>query len=211
MYQRILVPLDGSALAEQALPHAVTLVERFEAELVLLKVFPPVEEPPGMWSPAVKEARKKARSLTHRYLEHVIARVQEQDVPVQLVIEEGYPHILITRYAEDNQIDLIVMCTRGRSGIGRWLMGSVADRVSRGARVPVLLVPAKADIDTSYHTVCAQKYGTNRTENESPFVRHRLTMLQPIRNTLRSLRPRRSTKCLWPFLITCEPSETSQT
>jgi nucleotide-binding universal stress UspA family protein len=56
MYKRILLPLDGSTLAEQALPHAVALVKRFEGELILLKVFPPVENPPGMWSPAVKEA-----------------------------------------------------------------------------------------------------------------------------------------------------------
>jgi nucleotide-binding universal stress UspA family protein len=79
--------------------------------------------------------------LTHKYLESVIVRVQEQDVPAQLVIQEGRPHMKITRYAEENQIDLIVMCTHGQSGLSRWLMGSVADRVARGARVPVLLVP----------------------------------------------------------------------
>lgn len=138
--------MDGSALAEQALPHAVALVERFEAGLVILKVFPPAEDPPSMWSPAVKKAREKAKTLTRRYLEQVIPRVQEKDVSVELVLQEGHPHILITRYAEENQIDLIVMCTRGRSGIGRWLMGSVADRVARGARAPVLLVRASADI-----------------------------------------------------------------
>jgi nucleotide-binding universal stress UspA family protein len=134
--------LDGSALAEQALPHALTLVERFQAELILLKVFPPVEEPAGMWSPAVKQARERAQSLTREYLDRVLARVQEQVASVQMVILEGRPHLEITRFAETNQVDLIVMCTHGQSGLERWLMGSVADRVARGAMVPVLLVPA---------------------------------------------------------------------
>jgi hypothetical protein len=80
----------------------MALAKRFQAELVLLKVFQPAEEPPGMWSPAVKKARKKVKTLTHQYLKQVIARVHEQNIPAQLVIKEGYPHILVTRYAEEN-------------------------------------------------------------------------------------------------------------
>jgi nucleotide-binding universal stress UspA family protein len=59
------------------------------------------------------------------------------------VTVEGYPHHEIVGFAEENQIDLIVICTRGLSGLSRWLMGSVADRVVRGATVPVLLVQAQ--------------------------------------------------------------------
>jgi nucleotide-binding universal stress UspA family protein len=142
MYKRILLPLDGSELAEQALPHALAQAERFQAELVLLTVFPPVEEAPGMWSPAVKQARERARPLAREYLERVGARVGEHGIPVQVVTVEGRPAMEITRYAEENQVDLIVLSTRGESGLSRWLMGSVADRVARGAKVPVLLVRA---------------------------------------------------------------------
>ena len=55
---------------------------------------------------------------------------------------EEAPHVAITQYAEMNQVDLIALCSRGRSGPSRWLMGSVADRIVRGANVPVLLVRA---------------------------------------------------------------------
>ncbi|MGD9049783.1 MAG: universal stress protein [Anaerolineae bacterium] len=55
---------------------------------------------------------------------------------------QGQPGLAIVRFADTNAVDLIVICTRGRSGFSRWLMGSVADRVVRGATAPVLLIPA---------------------------------------------------------------------
>jgi nucleotide-binding universal stress UspA family protein len=145
MYKRILLALDGSELAEQALPHALAQAERFQAELVLLRVFVPVAEPPGMWSPAVKQALERSRVLAYEYLEPVAARLQGRGISVQTVTTEGRPHAEIIHYVEENQVDLIVMSTRGESGLSRWLMGSVADRVARGARVPVLLVPATTE------------------------------------------------------------------
>jgi nucleotide-binding universal stress UspA family protein len=75
-------------------------------------------------------------------LERVATRVRERDVPVQTVTIEGFPLKQIAQFAEANQIDLIVICTRGRSGLSRWLMGSVANCVVRGVSVPVLLVRA---------------------------------------------------------------------
>jgi nucleotide-binding universal stress UspA family protein len=74
------------------------------------------------------------------YLERVAVNVQEHGIKIQMVTIVGHPHIQIIEYAETNQMDLIVMCTHGRSGLSRWLMGSVADRVVRGASVPVLVV-----------------------------------------------------------------------
>jgi nucleotide-binding universal stress UspA family protein len=73
-------------------------------------------------------------------LERVGASVQEHGIPVRLATVLGSPHVSITQFAEANEVDLIVMSTRGLSGLSRWLMGSVADRVVRGATVPVLLV-----------------------------------------------------------------------
>ena len=65
---------------------------------------------------------------------------------------DGRPHVEIPQYAETNQVDLIVMSTRGQSGLSRWLMGSVADRVVRGATVPVLLVrsPEGRDVESEF-------------------------------------------------------------
>lgn len=85
------------------------------------------------------------KAWTQEYLERVASGVQERGIPVQMVTVEGRPHTQIVHFAEANQIDLIVMCTRGQSGFSRWLMGSVADRVLRGASVPVLLVRASKE------------------------------------------------------------------
>jgi nucleotide-binding universal stress UspA family protein len=93
----------------------------------------------------VKQAEEASRTWAQEYLERVAAGVRERGIPVQTKIIEGRPHSGITEYAETNQVDLIVMCTRGQSGLSRWLMGSVADRVVRGADVPVLLVHARKE------------------------------------------------------------------
>jgi nucleotide-binding universal stress UspA family protein len=76
------------------------------------------------------------------YLERLAADVQERGIRVHLATTVGRPHLQIIQYAEANHVDLIVMSTRGQSGLSRWLMGSTADRVARGASVPVLLVRA---------------------------------------------------------------------
>ena len=141
MYKRILLPLDGSTLAEQALPHAIVQAERFGAELILLKVLEPLREVVGIPPrAAVKQAEELTNTLAREYLESVAAGIREHDIPVRVVTIEGRPRVEIVRFAETNQVDLIVICTRGLSGVSRWLMGSVADRVVRGASIPVLLV-----------------------------------------------------------------------
>ena len=81
--------------------------------------------------------------FVREYLERVAAGVQERGIAVQMITIGGRPHLQIIQYAETNQVDLIVMCSRGQSGLSRWLIGSVSDRVVRGADVPVLLVRAQ--------------------------------------------------------------------
>ena len=143
MYKRILLPLDGSPLAEQALPHAIAIAERFQSELVLLRVLVPLPRPPTTAEAALQKAEEAMAVFVREYLERVAAGVQEHGITVQMITVEGRPHLQIIQYAETNQVDLIVMCTRGQSGLSRWLMGSVSDRVVRGASVPVLLVRAQ--------------------------------------------------------------------
>ena len=142
MYKRILIPLDGSALAEQALPHALAQARHFEAELVLLRVLAPLPSPPLLGEVARSRAKASSNVLAREYLERVVARVQEHGIPVRVATVEGSPRVNIAEFAEANVADLIVMSTRGQSGLSRWLMGSVADRVVRGAAIPVLLVRA---------------------------------------------------------------------
>jgi nucleotide-binding universal stress UspA family protein len=134
--------LDGSELAEQALPHAAAQAEGCGAELVLLQVVEPFPSAGVLWQADIERAEKQAIKLACDHLQQLALPVQERGIAVRTVVDRGYPNQGIVRYAEMNDVDLIVICTRGRSGFSRWLMGSVADRVVRGATVPVLLIPA---------------------------------------------------------------------
>jgi nucleotide-binding universal stress UspA family protein len=143
MYKRILVPLDGSKLAEQAVPHAAIQARQFGAEIVLLKVLGPLPEPSMAGRGAVLSAEAATARLAQEYLESVGAGLREQGIPTQTATIEGKPYVEIIRFAEENEVGLIVISTRGHSGLSRWLLGSVADRVARGATVPLLLVQAR--------------------------------------------------------------------
>ncbi len=147
MYNRILVPLDGSRLAEQALPHAAIHAAKFEAEIRLLMVLSPLPEPSMGGRGMVLSAEEASARVAKDYLEGVAAELRQQGLQVQTEILEGKPYVRVVRYAEENGIDLIIMSTRGQSGLSRWLLGSVTDRVVRGATVPVLLVHCHADCD----------------------------------------------------------------
>lgn len=147
MYKRILLPLDGSDLAEQALPHAIAQAKCFEAELTLLKVLELLPKDRRYTPAIIREAFELTDTLARKYLRQVAIQVQDQGISVHTATVEGRPYAEIIKFAEANEVDFIVICTRGQSGISRWLMGSVADRVVRGAAVPVLLVHAQKELN----------------------------------------------------------------
>ena len=141
MYRKIVVTLDRSALAEQALTHAVEIAKAFGGRIALLTVVPVMQQlmQNGStinidWDAEVAE--------DEQYLAGVLARVQEAGVQVSSEIRRGDVAEEILRYIEEIGADLIVMSTHGRSGLGRWVYGSIADRVLRHSPVPVLLVRA---------------------------------------------------------------------
>jgi nucleotide-binding universal stress UspA family protein len=142
MYKRVLLPLDGSQVAEQALPHAVAQAEHFEAQLILLRVIEPFPPVRGLSHTDLRQIREQSQEWAGEYLDGIAETPRKRGVSVVKSTVEGQAGTAILQFAEANQVDLIVICTRGRSGVSRWLMGSVADRVSRGANVPVLLVRA---------------------------------------------------------------------
>ena len=142
MYERILLPLDGSPVAEQALPYAVAQAKRFGAELILLRVVEPFPHVRGLSAGDLSRIKRQTAEWSRTYLERLAHRVREEGIAVQTGTVEGQPNLAILEFSETKQVDLIVICTRGRSGLSRWLMGSIADRVVRGARTPVLLVRA---------------------------------------------------------------------
>jgi nucleotide-binding universal stress UspA family protein len=148
-WKRILVPLDGSALAEQALPLAITLARRTQAELMLLQVAVPlVDYVPGL-SPFSRPIPTSIafpdllREQAQQQLATTIKRFATRDVAMTPVVLFGYPAETIVDAAIERQADLIVMATHGYSGLRRWTLGSVADKVLHASPVPLLLVRAQ--------------------------------------------------------------------
>lgn len=146
----MLVPLDGSELAELVIPHVEALAKQLGPKLVdvvLLRVCePPVvssDYPPTAdltWEE--HQAREMARPTTvcEEYLAGVQERLESVGLRARSVVLKGKPADEITDYANKNLVNLIVMSTHGRSGIGRWAYGSVADRVLLGVSSPIFLV-----------------------------------------------------------------------
>jgi len=141
---RILVTLDGSPVAEQALQPATAIARALAAEMVLLRV--PIAQVSGSltgeWCVPLEGTFDTANHIAEAYLERVAERLRADGVKVSTAIRMGAVANVIIEYAEANQIDLIAMCTHGRTGLARWALGSVADRVLRARCLPLLLVRA---------------------------------------------------------------------
>jgi nucleotide-binding universal stress UspA family protein len=140
MYHRILVPLDGSELAELALAPAALLARRFHAQLWLVHVLAPVPLAAGASVRLAGTAVDQAQD----YLQDVQRRLEADGLAVRAIVRWGDPAGEILATAQEGHADLIAMATHGRGGLGRWMIGSVADRVVRTATIPVLVVPARA-------------------------------------------------------------------
>ena len=145
MFKRILIALDGSTMAEKALSTALVLAEQFGSELFLFRVVIPlpISYRAGAASAAAIElAEREAVLEAADYLDGLAAGIKEKGFGVRVATRLGNPSKDIIEFAEQNQIDMLVMCTRGQTGLARWLLGSVTDHVVRSSPVPVVVVPA---------------------------------------------------------------------
>jgi len=127
MYNKILVPLDGSKLAEQVLPYARLLADAYGAVMTLLMVADPNARPPFSMGQAAGD-----------YLKHMAASLQP--LSVQSVEKIGRPAEVIVDSAKEGADCLIAMATHGVTGLRRWFMGSVASKVAQSAANPLLLI-----------------------------------------------------------------------
>ena len=136
--KKIIVPLDGSTLAEMAVPAAVELAREHGAAVVLVRAAE------ASWiTPDVVEAEVMVVREAEEYLEKVAARLRAEGAPaVETAVWYGTAASSIVEAAEAQRADLIVMTSHGRSGIGRLILGSVAESVLRGTSVPILLLRA---------------------------------------------------------------------
>lgn len=146
MYHKILVPLDGSELAEKALAHAAAIARCGQGKLILLRVIPP----PDPFSAAEMtdqqasvEKERLARGQAESYLETVRGRPELKELVQSTLVPSGNPAEEILDFALSEKADLLVISSHGRTGLGRFLLGSVAERVSRHSPCPVMIVAAE--------------------------------------------------------------------
>jgi nucleotide-binding universal stress UspA family protein len=155
MYKKLLVPLDGSELAECVLPHVESIAKGCGvANVVFVRVVEPVHLPVGTGSAGgeafteadaakVRENEdERNKKAAKQYLDDIKKRSKYDGADLKTEVIMGKPAESIAEYAEKKGVGLIVIATHGRSGISRWVYGSVADRILRSACVPVLMVRA---------------------------------------------------------------------
>jgi len=145
MFKHILVPLDGSTLAERALPLATSIAEAMSAQLTLLRIVPQfaiLAADPMLY----EEMNRLGEEEAYAYL-----RSQADDLDlntrVEVACETGQPAETVIRYVERHSIDLIVMSSHGRSGLNRWVYGSVAERVLRQAPCATSIISSRAMLE----------------------------------------------------------------
>lgn len=155
MIGTVIVPLDGSELAEQALPYAEAIARKSNAPLHLMRVVPP----------------DAAASLENESRTYLREKAKDYGDRVQISVRVGHPAEQIVDGADEMIDPVIIMTTHGRSGIGRWLYGSVADKVVRGSGAPVLLIRsgAKDGRAETVKTILVSLDGSDHSEAAIPY------------------------------------------
>lgn len=144
MYRHILVPIADSAASRAATEHAAELASRLDAELLVLHVLEPLPSHGYFALDALAygdDLREDLRAAAKEMLENAAKPLRERGVPVRTRLIEGAdPAGVIARTVDEQEIDLVVMGTHGRRGLGRAVLGSVAEEAVRRSSVPHLLI-----------------------------------------------------------------------
>jgi nucleotide-binding universal stress UspA family protein len=147
MYKKIMVPLDGSELAECVLPHVEAFIEGCHVNYF---VFVRVVEPAAAFysgdypiSPdLLKERDLSAKQIARDYLDQIVSRLKDKGVELHSEVLLGSVADSLAEFIEKHDFDLVLIATHGRSGVKRWVRGSIADKVLRASNIPVLMVRA---------------------------------------------------------------------
>ncbi len=140
---RILIPLDGSELAEQALPYAEFLADAGSCQLVLLHVEPPRSRG--------SRSDRDRRGTINEYLSTIGDGLARSGIDVAMRVRSGHPAEQVEAAIEEDQIDMVLMSSHGRSGLARLAFGSVADQILHTSTTPVMLIRAKVDGEVPEH------------------------------------------------------------
>jgi nucleotide-binding universal stress UspA family protein len=162
--KKILVPLDGSGEAESVLPYIRDLAPRFGSQVHILGV-------------GIGTKTRRVNRLLEDYIKKIAIGLQGDDIKAEPVIRYGIAADKILDFTVEKEVDLIIMATHGRSGITRWWMGSIAEKVISEATAPVLLVRSKRPSKTgtagklhSLHKILAPLDGSDIGESALPYV-----------------------------------------
>ncbi|UCD85735.1 MAG: universal stress protein [Deltaproteobacteria bacterium] len=143
MYKKILAPVDGSEFAECSLDHVREVAAGCGAKevifILVIEPFPPSAGLAEDWRLKLeKDAQADAEAYLAKLVDHL--NLKSKKIEVKTIIVHGKPARNILKYASENEVDLIIMATHGRSGLSHWVFGSVAERILRHSHVPVLIV-----------------------------------------------------------------------
>lgn len=182
-FRRIVLPLDGSPVAERALPYAEALAKLLGAPLHLVRVIDPLHpgSPLGamlaMDALALEVWLEGERVAARAYLTHLQDDLQHRQLPVTVELLEG-PAVEVL-LASTQPDDLMVMATHGRGGPARWFLGSTAEAVIRRATVPVFLVPAGESVPSRLNVrrIVVPLDGSSRAEEALPIAQDLATRL----------------------------------
>ncbi len=158
MLNRVLVPLDGSELAEKALPEAQKITKP-GGEIILLTAVDPPEylsyslygtqpvppQPVGAGELDFMAVSRDMAVQSEAYLKRLAAELEQVGFQARLLIEVGAPAEVIIKTAQAQRAEAVVMCTHGRSGLSRWILGSVTNKVLSAAPCPVFVIPPQRD------------------------------------------------------------------
>lgn len=144
MYRRILVPLDGSKLAESVLPHAQAIAKLAKASVELVHVIEPIELPTrggiALSVDDLKQIEWHSKRDAQSYLRGIMDRLKRVGVKAHSKLLAGKAADSLVDYIQDENFDLVIMATHGRSGISRWIWGSAAERILHSSSVPILII-----------------------------------------------------------------------
>lgn len=185
MYSCVLVPLDGSALAAQVLPYAEMVARSTGATVLLLRVMNPypaelvregmgvyreTDDPGGAVPSAAdwEDVLSRINSDAQSYLDQMADTIRSDGVTVETAVKDGDPADCILEEADKDAGTLIAMTTHGRTGVGRWLLGSVTDKIVRSGRHPMLITRAQEGGAHPVNRVILTLDGSELSEQAQP-------------------------------------------
>jgi nucleotide-binding universal stress UspA family protein len=177
MFDTIVVPLDGSLLAECVLPHVITITRAFKAKAILLRVLEKnhANGSTPIFDLLTWQIKKTEAKL---YLEKISARLLKSQVQIEATVLEGLAAESITEFSESRGVKLIILSSHGRSGLSQWGISSITQKIILGAPTSLLIVrahqfgtrPGELSETSVYQRILVPLDGSQRAENVLPII-----------------------------------------